>query len=125
MIRRVGVLLLLACTACGSATAATTAPATGSPVVGATVVIGGIRGGPPGGRASASVTGPPQTRCTIAVTAPDGHPINAAGLEPRTADAQGHAMWTWQIPTMTPSGIGMVDIACGGVHAAPVRLFIG
>lgn len=89
------------------------------------VVIGGIRGGKPGDRASASVTGPPNTRCTIAVMAPDGRQIRAAGLEPKNTDAQGRAIWTWQIATNTPPGIGMVDIACGGVHAAPVRLFIG
>ena len=126
-------LLLLFCCACassGSPTATTgasmppaTTPAQNGGV--APVVIGGVRGGPPGSRASASVTAPPQTRCSIAVTAPDGHAINAAGLEPKATDAQGRAMWTWQIPPMTPAGIGTVDIACGGVHAAPVRLFIG
>jgi hypothetical protein len=123
--QRVALFVLLACTACGAATPGPTTSSSGSPAIGGTVVIVGIRGGPPGSLASASVTGPPQTRCTIAVTAPDGHPINAAGLDPRTTDAHGHATWTWQIPTLTATGIGMVDIACGGVHAAPVRLFIG
>jgi hypothetical protein len=88
-------------------------------------VISGVTGGRPGERASASVGAPPHTTCTIAVTAPDGKIIHAAGLDPKATDATGHASWMWQIPTGTASGIGTVDVACLGVHATPVRLFIG
>jgi hypothetical protein len=89
------------------------------------VVIGGVTGGQPGERASASVSAPPQTACVITVTAPDGKTVRAAGLEPKTTDAAGHASWLWQVAPGTATGIGMVDVACAGVHAAPVRLFIG
>ena len=87
-------------------------------------MLSSITGATPGGNASATVAAPPNTRCTIAYTMPDGREGQLPGLGPKTTDAQGKATWTWYIATNTPRGIGMVAITCGGITRSE-RILIG
>jgi len=90
----------------------------------ATVVLASIVGTDPGGSASATVSAPPNTGCTIAYTTPDGRRAHLPNLNPRTTDARGRATWTWYIATNTPRGVGMVAVTCGGVTRS-ARILIG
>ena len=115
------VIVLLA--ACGqSATPQPVAPA--ATVAAADVVLSSITGADPGGNAAATVVAPPNTRCTIAYTMPDGREGRLPGLAPKTTDARGKATWTWYIATNTPRGIGRVAITCGGITRSE-RILIG
>ena len=88
------------------------------------VNVTAIRGTIPGGQASATVLTAPNTRCTIVYTMPDGRIGSAAGLGPKTTDAQGRATWTWSVPTTTAPGVGKVAVTCGGVTGSE-RILIG
>ena len=113
--------------ACGAdATAAGTVPPNApsqTPVTGQVVVT--VHGAKPGERASATVSAPPHVQCVIIYRTPDGKTPRAAGLEPKTTDAQGRATWSWPIASTTATGIGEIDVTCDGIVAAPVRIFIG
>lgn len=116
--------------ACGGATESGAAGAVAATSAGASVTAGGrvilssITGANPGGHASATIAGPPDTRCTITYTMPGGAVGNAAGLDPKTTDARGRATWTWYIATTTARGIGMVTVNCGGLMGSE-RILIG
>lgn len=99
--------------------------ADGSPAAAGQVTLTAVIGTRPGGDASATVVGPPRTRCTIAYIMPDGRPGSAVGLGPQTTDARGRATWRWYVTTMTAPGIGTVAVACGGVTSATVPVPIG
>jgi hypothetical protein len=113
--------------ACGADAAAGTSVvptvSSGTPITGQVVVS--VHGAQPGGKASATVSGPPHAQCTIIYRTPDGKTPRAAGLEPKATDAQGHATWSWPIASTTATGIGEIDVTCDGIAAAPVRIFIG
>lgn len=109
--------------ACGQQ-AASPPPADSATIAPADVVLSSISGADPGGRASATITAPPNTRCTIVYTMPDGREGRLPGLDPKTTDARGAATWSWYITTNTPRGIGMVAITCGGITRAE-RILIG
>jgi hypothetical protein len=114
------VIVLLA--SCGQG--ATSPPVVSATVAAADVVLSSIAGANPGGRASATISAPPNTRCTIAYTMPDGREGRLPGLGAKTTDARGAATWTWYIATNTPRGVGTVAITCGGVTRAE-RILIG
>jgi hypothetical protein len=88
-------------------------------------VVVSVKGAKPGEKASVTVSGPPNARCTIVYQTPDGKEPRAAGLEPKTTDARGNATWTWPIASNTATGIGVIQVTCDGVRAEPVRIFIG
>lgn len=113
------VLLLSSCGQAVPATAGSTAV-----IAPAAVVLASIVGTDPGGSASATVSAPPNTRCTIAYTTPDGRLAHLPNLNPKTTDARGKATWTWYIATNTPRGVGMVAVTCGGVTRSE-RILIG
>lgn len=110
--------------ACGQSAAPTTAPTAAPGTVPTGVVLSSITGAPPGGQASATVIAPPNTRCTITYTMPDGQVAHLPALSPKTTDAQGKATWKWTIATTTTRGIGMVTVECAGVTRAE-RILIG
>lgn len=122
MWRSLWLALALFAVACGGTSAPETAAAPGTPITG--VVLSSVVGANPGGRASASVIAPPNTRCTITYTAPDGRIGRLPGLDPKTTDAGGRATWTWTIATTTAPGIGTVAVECGGVTRSE-RILIG
>lgn len=109
-------------TSCGQPTTpASLVPTTSVPVG---VVLSSVVGTKPGGTASAAVTAPPNTRCTIAYTTPDGRTPRPPGLDPKTTDARGRATWTWYVGTNTAPGIGTVTVECGGITRSE-RILIG
>lgn len=108
--------------ACGQSAAPQ--PVDSATVAAADVVLSSVRGANPGGNASATIAAPPNTRCTIAYTTPDGRAGNLPGLGPKATDARGRATWSWYIATNTPRGTGMVAITCGGVTRSE-RILIG
>lgn len=93
-------------------------------IAAADVVLSSITGANPGGNALATVAAPPNTRCTIAYTMPDGREGHLPGLGPKTTDVHGKATWSWYIATNTPRGVGMVTITCGGITRSE-RILIG
>ncbi len=60
----------------------------------------------------------PATNCTIRYTTPAGNPSKAAGLTPKTADANGSVSWTWKIDANTTPGTGTVTVTCNGQSAS-------
>jgi hypothetical protein len=88
-------------------------------------VVASVHGAKPGERAAVTVAAAPNARCTIVYETPDGKRPRAAGLEPKTTDAQGRAVWSWPIAATTATGIGMVQVLCDGIASEPVRIFIG
>jgi hypothetical protein len=88
-------------------------------------VVVSVKGAKPGEQASATVSGPPHALCTIVYQTPDGKIPRAAGLEPKTTDGQGRAIWSWPIAATTATGIGEIRVMCDGIRAEPVRIFIG
>jgi hypothetical protein len=114
------VIVLL--TACGQS--ATPQPVDPATIVAADFVLSSITGADPGGNAAATIVAPPNTRCTITYTMPDGREGRLPGLGPKTTAVNGKATWTWYIATNTPRGIGMVAITCGGITRSE-RILIG
>jgi hypothetical protein len=113
------VMLLVSC-----GQPATSPPVASAPTTDANVVLSSITGANPGERASATISAPPNTRCTIVYTMPDGREGHLPGLGAQMTNARGKATWSWYIPTNTPRGIGMVAITCGGITRAE-RILIG
>jgi hypothetical protein len=113
-------LMLLA--SCGQT--ATPPPILSATITAADIVLSSVTGAIPGASASATVVAPPNTRCTIAYTMPDGREGQLPSLSPKTTDMHGKATWTWYIATNTPRGTGMVAVTCGGVTRSE-RILIG
>jgi hypothetical protein len=93
------------------------------PAVQAPAAVLEVRGGPPGGQASATVRTSPGARCAPAYVTPRGTRSTAKGLVERTADANGVAAWTWVIGSSTVPGTGNVTVTCDGVRVGhPIRI---
>jgi len=94
-----------------------TEPPPTQPVPSTTVQLT-VVGAPPGGNASASVQTSPGASCSITYVTPSGAVSGAQGLEPKTADANGFASWTWKIGPSTKPGTGTVKVTCDCVTAS-------
>lgn len=82
-----------------------------------------VRGGPPGGQASATVRTRPGARCTIEYLTPRGTRSTANGLVEQSSDANGVARWIWVIGSSTAPGSGSVAVTCDGVRVShPIRI---
>jgi len=71
-----------------------------------------------GQAANVKVQTSPGGSCSIVYTHPSGKRSTAAGLDPKTADANGTVTWTWLISQQTqPLGNGKVLVTCSGKSA--------
>ena len=71
-----------------------------------------------GQAANVKVQTSPGGSCSIVYTHPSGKRSTAAGLDPKTADANGTVTWTWLISQQTqPLGNGKVLVSCSGKTA--------
>ncbi len=79
----------------------------------------------PGQDATLTARTDPFTECTITVTYRTG-PSTAAGLEPKTADADGNVSWTWMVGTRTTPGTWpiVVTASVGGVTTTVETTFV-
>jgi hypothetical protein len=77
-----------------------------------------VQGGQRGGEATVSVQAMPGAQCSIAYTTPSGRKSTAAGLEDKSADANGNVTWSWLIGDRTKSGTGTISVTCGSAKAS-------
>lgn len=92
-------------------------PPTAPPATG-TVSIISVTGGSLNSMAGVTAQTIPGTRCSITYTVPSGAVSEAGGLEPMTADDNGHVSWSWKIAPSTRPGEGRITVSCGGARAS-------
>jgi hypothetical protein len=95
-----------------------------TPQLSITVVFVTVKGAPPEGEASVTVKTAPNAACTVAYVTPSGTGSTARGLEPKRADGNGEASWTWTIGSSTRRGQGSVTVTCNGAKVT-TRITIG
>lgn len=67
-----------------------------------------------GANAALTAKTSPNASCSITVYYKSGA-SEAAGLEPKTADASGMISWTWKVASRTTSGSWKIEVTCNGV----------
>jgi hypothetical protein len=97
---------------------ATSTPAPSNATTASGITFLSVVGGRPGQTASVTVQAAPGALRSIAYVTPAGTASVAQGLVTLSADASGHASWSWLIGTRTKPGTGMVTVTCGGASAS-------